>query len=94
MYKGDRSVGNIYLSERDAWLEQGWSESPVLVQPVSEPEPEEEIVVNDSAIDRHAELSAMDWRELKKLATSFGLEKTSTQTWDEIIPDILKAENR
>lgn len=90
MYKGDRSVSNIYPSERESWIAQGWSETP---QPIKESEPKPEIVINNAAIDRHAELEAMNWRQLRKIATSLGLEKEEDQAWEDLIPAILEKES-
>jgi len=88
VYKEGKSVSSVYPSELQAWLDQGWTTEPA-------PEPEQPtqppIVVEHS---RQKELEGLGWRDLKAIATDLGLEKTDEQQWDDLIPDILKAENR
>jgi hypothetical protein len=88
LYKGKEKVNNVYPSELATWQAQGWT-----LEPVSEPEqPKQQplVVVGD----RQAELESMSWRQLRSVATKLGLEKSDDQNWDDLIPDIIKAENR
>ena len=88
VYKDGQSVANVYPSELEAWLKQGWA-----TEPITEPEqPKQEPLVVTH--DRQKELEGLGWRELKAIATEHGIEKTEDQAWDDLIPDILKAENR
>ena len=88
VYKDGKSASSVYPSELQFWFEQGWALEPQVVpeQPKQYP-----IVVGHS---RQKELEDLGWRELKAIASEYGIEKTDSQTWGEIIPDILKAENR
>lgn len=38
---------------------------------------------------REEELKALDWRELRSLAQSYGITKTEGQNWEDVIPDLL-----
>lgn len=92
VYKGDRSVSNVYGSELQSWLNNGWSTekvAPAPAKPKAKPEPNPVVKT-----DRKAELEAMGWREIKAIARKMGLTKKSDQTWEDLIPEILIKEDR
>lgn len=89
LYKDGQSVSNVYRSELDSWLAQGWTLEPVAVK--AEPVPPTE---TPSPVSRKEELESLSWQKLKAIATELGIEKEEDQSWDDLIPEIIKAENR
>lgn len=88
VYKDGKSVPNVYPSEVQAWLDDGWALDP---KPEPEQPKQESLVVEHS---RQKELESLGWRDLKAIATEMGLNKEDDQQWDDLIPEILKLENR
>lgn len=95
VYKDGRSVSNVYRSELDNWLADGWTLEPVQEElpPVQAPFVVAEVPVVEP-VSRQAELEAMGWRELKAIAGRLGIEKADDQSWEDVIPDILAKEDR
>lgn len=93
VYKDGHSVSNVYGSELQTWFDQGWSlEQTEFVAPQPVVEVKAEPVA--PTLSRQEELEALSWQKLKAIATDLGLEKEEDQSWDDLIPDIIKAENR
>lgn len=92
VFKNGKSVSNVYHSELQAWLDDGWSleDTGTACTETFCPAPIPKVVTPD----RQEELEAMSWQKLKTLATKLGLEKDEDQSWEDLIPQILEAENR
>lgn len=97
LYKGEKVVTNVYGSELASWFADGWSLEKVTAKPKAKSEPKPATKKAEPApknFDRKAELEAMNWRDLKAIATKLGLEKEDDQNWDDLIPEILIKEDR
>ena len=91
LYKDGEEVKNVYPSEVAHWQSQGWTLSPDKPDPKPEQPKQEPVAIVG---DRQAELEAMNWREVKSVAQKLGIEKGEDQSWDDLIPLIIKKENR
>lgn len=91
LYHADGRSHSVPEIDSPGWLAQGWAKEPF---PESEPAP---VVEQPRKLlsDRHAELMAMEWFEIKELVESYKLptNKPRGESWVEYgIPLILSRE--